>query len=93
MMRLLTTRQLLTRPWVSERGSRQRLTGGFSPIRSVVIVLEIATLSQCVLAMSWLLPNGPARLIQDLMQTARSMIGVAATAIGSAYTGLKGIVG
>lgn len=34
-----------------------------------------------------------ARLIQDLMQTAGPMIGVAATAIGSAYTGLKGIVG
>lgn len=34
-----------------------------------------------------------ARLIQDLMQTAGPMLGVAATAIGSAYTGLKGIVG
>ncbi|WP_424630455.1 hypothetical protein [Bradyrhizobium sp. SYSU BS000235] len=34
-----------------------------------------------------------ARLIQDLMQTAGPMIGVAATAIGSAYTGLKGITG
>jgi hypothetical protein len=32
-------------------------------------------------------------LIQDLMQTAGPMLGVAATAIGSAYTGLKGIVG
>lgn len=33
-----------------------------------------------------------ARLIQDLMQTAAPMAGVAATAIGSLYAGLKGIV-
>jgi hypothetical protein len=34
-----------------------------------------------------------ARRIQDLMQAAGPMVGVAATAAGSAYTGLKGIVG
>jgi hypothetical protein len=34
-----------------------------------------------------------ARLIQDLMQTAGPMVGVAATAVGSLYAGLKGIVG
>jgi hypothetical protein len=34
-----------------------------------------------------------ARRIQDLMQTAGPMLGVASTAAGSAYTGLKGIIG
>lgn len=34
-----------------------------------------------------------ARLIQHLMQTAGPLIGVAATAVGSLYTGLKGILG
>ena len=34
-----------------------------------------------------------ARLIQDLMQTAGPLIGVAVTAIGSLYAGLKGILG
>jgi hypothetical protein len=34
-----------------------------------------------------------ARLIQDLMQTAGPLAGVAATAIGSIYAGLKGVVG
>lgn len=34
-----------------------------------------------------------ARLIQDLMQTVGPMAGVAATAIGSIYAGLKGFVG
>jgi len=34
-----------------------------------------------------------ARLIQHLMQTAGPLIGVAATAVGSIYTGLKGILG
>lgn len=34
-----------------------------------------------------------ARLIQQLMQTAGPLAGVAATAIGSIYTGLKGLVG
>lgn len=34
-----------------------------------------------------------ARLIQDLMQTAGPLVGVAATAIGSLYAGLKGILG
>jgi hypothetical protein len=34
-----------------------------------------------------------ARLIQDLMHTAGPMIGVAATAIGSLYAGLKGVLG
>jgi hypothetical protein len=34
-----------------------------------------------------------ARLIQDLMQTAGPLAGVAATAIGSIYAGLKGVIG
>ena len=34
-----------------------------------------------------------ARLIQDLMQTAGPLVGVAATAIGSLYAGLKGMLG
>ena len=34
-----------------------------------------------------------ARLIQDLMQTAGPLVGVAATAVGSIYAGLKGILG
>jgi hypothetical protein len=34
-----------------------------------------------------------ARLIQDLMQTAGPLAGVAATAVGSIYAGLKGVVG
>jgi len=34
-----------------------------------------------------------ARLIQDLMQTAGPLVGVAVTAIGSIYAGLKGILG
>lgn len=34
-----------------------------------------------------------ARLIQDLMQTAGPLAGVAATAVGSIYAGLKGILG
>ena len=34
-----------------------------------------------------------ARLIQDLMQTAGPVAGVATTAIGSIYTGLKGVIG
>jgi hypothetical protein len=34
-----------------------------------------------------------ARLIQDLIHTAGPMIGVAATAVGSIYAGLKGILG
>ena len=34
-----------------------------------------------------------ARLIQDLMQTAGPMAGVAATAVGSIYAGLKGVIG
>jgi hypothetical protein len=34
-----------------------------------------------------------ARVIQDLMRTAGPLIGVAVTAIGSLYTGLKGILG
>jgi hypothetical protein len=34
-----------------------------------------------------------ARLIQHLMQTAGPLIGVAVTAVGSIYTGLKGILG
>jgi hypothetical protein len=34
-----------------------------------------------------------ARLIQDLMQTAGPLIGVSATAVGSLYAGLKGILG
>jgi hypothetical protein len=34
-----------------------------------------------------------ARLIQDFMQTAGPLIGVSATAIGSLYAGLKGIMG
>jgi hypothetical protein len=34
-----------------------------------------------------------ARLIQDLIQTAGPLIGVSATAIGSLYAGLKGILG
>ena len=34
-----------------------------------------------------------ARRIQDLMQTAGPLAGVVATAAGSAYTGLKGIIG
>jgi hypothetical protein len=35
----------------------------------------------------------PRSLIQDLMQTIGPMAGVAATAIGSVYAGLKGILG
>jgi hypothetical protein len=34
-----------------------------------------------------------ARLIQDLARTIVPLVGVAATAIGSLYTGLKGILG
>jgi hypothetical protein len=34
-----------------------------------------------------------ARLIQNLMQTAGPLIGVAVTAVGSIYAGLKGILG
>ena len=34
-----------------------------------------------------------ARLIQDLMQTAGPLAGVAATAVGSVYAGLKGVMG
>ena len=34
-----------------------------------------------------------ARLIQDFIQTAGPMIGVAATALGSLYAGLKGMIG
>ena len=34
-----------------------------------------------------------ARLIQDLARTVVPLLGVAATAIGSLYTGLKGILG
>ncbi|MGY8684611.1 hypothetical protein Q2941_43705 [Bradyrhizobium sp. UFLA05-153] len=34
-----------------------------------------------------------ARLIQDLMQTVGPLVGVAATAVGSIYAGLKGILG
>jgi hypothetical protein len=34
-----------------------------------------------------------ARLIQDLTRTAGPLVGVAATAVGSIYTGLKGIIG
>ena len=34
-----------------------------------------------------------ARLIQNLMQTAGPLVGVAATAVGSLYAGLKGILG
>jgi hypothetical protein len=34
-----------------------------------------------------------ARLIQNLMQTAGPLVGVAATAVGSIYAGLKGILG
>jgi hypothetical protein len=34
-----------------------------------------------------------ARRIQDLMQTAGPLSGVVATAAGSIYTGLKGILG
>jgi hypothetical protein len=34
-----------------------------------------------------------ARLIQDLMQTAGPLAGVAATAVGSIYAGLKGVIG
>jgi hypothetical protein len=34
-----------------------------------------------------------ARLIQDLMQTAGPLIGVAVTALGSIYAGLKGLLG
>ncbi|WFU38459.1 hypothetical protein QA640_29065 [Bradyrhizobium sp. CB82] len=34
-----------------------------------------------------------ARLIQDLMQTIGPLVGVAATAVGSIYAGLKGILG
>jgi hypothetical protein len=34
-----------------------------------------------------------ARLIQDLMQTAGPLVGVAATAVGSIYAGLKGMLG
>lgn len=34
-----------------------------------------------------------ARLIQDLMQTAGPLVGVAATAVGSIYAGLKGLLG
>ena len=33
-----------------------------------------------------------ARLIQNLMQTAGPLVGVAATAVGSIYAGLKGIL-
>jgi hypothetical protein len=33
-----------------------------------------------------------ARLIQNLMQTARPLMGVAATAVGSIYAGLKGVL-
>ncbi|WP_247398072.1 hypothetical protein [Bradyrhizobium sp. 76] len=34
-----------------------------------------------------------ARLIQDLMQTVGPLVGVAATAVGSIYAGLKGLLG
>jgi hypothetical protein len=34
-----------------------------------------------------------ARLIQNLLQTAGPLVGVAATAVGSIYAGLKGILG
>ena len=34
-----------------------------------------------------------ARLIQDFIQTAGPMIGVAVTALGSLYAGLKGMIG
>jgi hypothetical protein len=34
-----------------------------------------------------------ARLIQDLIQTAGPLIGVSATAVGSLYAGLKGLLG
>jgi hypothetical protein len=34
-----------------------------------------------------------ARLIQDLMQTAGPLAGIAATAVGSIYAGLKGLLG
>jgi len=34
-----------------------------------------------------------ARLIQDLMQTVGPLAGVAATAVGSIYAGLKGLLG
>ena len=34
-----------------------------------------------------------ARLIQNLVQTAGPLVGVAATAVGSIYAGLKGILG
>src|SRR4051794_718287 len=34
-----------------------------------------------------------ARLIQDLMQTAGPLVGITATAIGSVYAGLKGVLG
>jgi hypothetical protein len=34
-----------------------------------------------------------ARLIQNLIQTAGPLVGVAATALGSVYAGLKGILG
>jgi hypothetical protein len=34
-----------------------------------------------------------ARLIQDLIQTAGPLVGIAATAIGSVYAGLKGVLG
>jgi len=34
-----------------------------------------------------------ARLIQDLMTTAGPLLGVVATAAGSVYAGLKGIIG
>ena len=34
-----------------------------------------------------------ARLIQDLLQTVGPLAGVAATAIGSVYAGLKGVLG
>ena len=34
-----------------------------------------------------------ARLMQDLMQTAGPLAGVAATAVGSIYAGLKGVIG
>ena len=34
-----------------------------------------------------------ARLIQDLMQTVGPLVGIAATAVGSIYAGLKGLLG
>jgi hypothetical protein len=34
-----------------------------------------------------------ARLIQNLVQTAGPLLGVAATAVGSVYAGLKGVLG